>query len=214
VARESEAEDREQGRSFLILGNLSCLDLVNTEAMSEGKPVDLLAGFADLVAWLARVGVLAEPAAQAARDRWEGRAEATAVFRRAVTLRASLRQMVERLAQGKGPTEEQVGQINRVLAERPAYRQLVRMGRGFGSTLVAERESVMHLLVPVAESAAWLVEHGDLSLLRRCENPRCILYFYDTTRNRRRRWCSMAGCGSRAKAAAYYRRKRGARRHH
>jgi predicted RNA-binding Zn ribbon-like protein len=69
--------------------------------------------------------------------------------------------------------------------------------------------SARQVLVPIAESAAWLLEHGDPSLVRRCEGPACVLLFYDTTRNRSRRWCSMEGCGSRAKAAAYYRRTRG-----
>jgi predicted RNA-binding Zn ribbon-like protein len=214
TARGSGTGGADKERSFLILGNLPCLDLVNTEAMSEGEPVDMLAGFPDLVAWLGEAGVLAEGAARTARERWEGRSEATAAFRQALVLRASLRQMVGRLAEGKGATQEQVESINRVLAERSAYRQLIRKGKGYTSTLVSERESAMHLLVPVAESAAWLLEQGDLALLRRCEDPRCILYFYDTTRNGRRRWCSMAGCGSRAKAAAYYRRKRGAPKHH
>jgi predicted RNA-binding Zn ribbon-like protein len=34
------------------------------------------------------------------------------------------------------------------------------------------------------------------------------LYFYDTTKNHTRRWCSMTGCGNRAKAAAFYERKK------
>ncbi len=208
MAKPKEPVDRKERNSFYILGNLPCLDLVNTEAVSAGEPVDLLQGFGDLADWLGEAGVLEAPAARSARERWEGKAEAAAVFRLALTLRTSLRRMVQRLSEGKGATEDQVETINRVLAERPAYRQLVRKGKGFSSSLVSVHESAAHLLVPVAESAAWLLEQGDLSLLRRCENPRCVLFFYDTTRNGRRRWCSMAGCGSRAKAAAYYRRSR------
>lgn len=211
MAKPKEPTDRKERNSFLILGNLACLDLVNTEAVFAGEPVDLLQGFGDLTDWLGETGVVEPPAARSARERWEGKAEAAVAFRQAVTLRTSLRRMVERLSEGKGATEDQVETINRVLAERPAYRQLVRKGRGFSSTLVPVHESAMQLLVPVAESAAWLLEQGDLSLLRRCENPRCVLFFYDTTRNGRRRWCSMAGCGSRAKAAAYYRRSRAAK---
>jgi predicted RNA-binding Zn ribbon-like protein len=68
----------------------------------------------------------------------------------------------------------------------------------------------MHLLVPVAESAAWLLTRGEPGLVRRCDGEHCVLHFYDATKNRTRRWCSMDGCGSRAKAAAYYRRRRSA----
>ena len=36
----------------------------------------------------------------------------------------------------------------------------------------------------------------------------CVLYFYDTSRNGTRRWCSMQGCGGRAKASRHYARTR------
>lgn len=204
-------EERTADQSeFLLLGNLLCLDLVNTEAVDDGRPVDLLSGFADLLAWLVRAGGTNEASLRTAPKRGTGRSEGAAAFRQAVALRGSLRQMADRLVKGKPPSDSQLELINQVLAEGSSYRRLMRTGKGFSSAMVPERDSAVQLLVPVAESAAWLLEHGDLRLLRRCENPRCVLYFYDTTRNGRRRWCSMAGCGSRAKAAAYYRRKRGA----
>ena len=45
--------------------------------------------------------------------------------------------------------------------------------------------------------------------LKTCRNPACRWAFYDTTRNRSAVWCDMAACGSRAKARAYYARRRG-----
>jgi predicted RNA-binding Zn ribbon-like protein len=63
---------------------------------------------------------------------------------------------------------------------------------------------------------AWVAAHGLLDLLRtsppdrvrRCGGPDCVLWFLDISRNGRRRWCSMAGCGNRAKARAHYSRGR------
>jgi predicted RNA-binding Zn ribbon-like protein len=130
------------------------------------------------------------------------------VFREAVALRAALRAGAERLAAGKPVGEETVAALNRVLASRPSYSRLVRAGKGYASRLVPVSKSARHLLVPLAESAAWLLEHGDTSLVRRCEGTLCVLFFYDTTRNKSRRWCSMEECGGRAKAVAYYRRSR------
>ena len=40
--------------------------------------------------------------------------------------------------------------------------------------------------------------------IRRCQHPACVLWFYDTTRNSTRRWCSMTTCGNRAKAHRHY----------
>ena len=68
------------------------------------------------------------------------------------------------------------------------------------------------LLALVAESASdFLCGRGDATLVRRCGNPKCVLYFYDTTKNRHRRFCSATGCGNRVKAAARYRRVREAK---
>jgi predicted RNA-binding Zn ribbon-like protein len=64
------------------------------------------------------------------------------------------------------------------------------------------------LLVPIAEAAADLLCAGNFEYLRKCENPACVLLFYDTTKNHRRRWCSMAACGNRAKVAQFYQRQR------
>lgn len=44
--------------------------------------------------------------------------------------------------------------------------------------------------------------------VRECADPSCPVMFVDTSRNGSRRWCSMEGCGARAKASTYYRRHR------
>ncbi|WP_042416019.1 CGNR zinc finger domain-containing protein [Streptacidiphilus anmyonensis] len=58
---------------------------------------------------------------------------------------------------------------------------------------------------------AWLAADDYLRLLargpariRECAHDRCILTFFDTSQNGRRRWCDMAHCGNRAKAARHY----------
>jgi predicted RNA-binding Zn ribbon-like protein len=191
---------------FPLVGNLLWLDFVNTEPVRDGARVDLLHDVEDLVAWLQTADAPPQPARPALRG---GTSEGRAVFREALAFRAALRAGAERLAEGKPPGEELVRAINRVLAERPGYRELVREGKGWVTRVRPVTISARQVLVPIAESAAWLLEHGDPSLVRRCEGSACVLLFYDTTRNRSRRWCSMEGCGSRAKAAAYYRRTRG-----
>jgi predicted RNA-binding Zn ribbon-like protein len=66
------------------------------------------------------------------------------------------------------------------------------------------------LLALIADSASdILCGQGDPALVRRCGNPKCVLHFYDTTKNHNRRFCSPAACGNRMKAAARYRRQRG-----
>ncbi|GAA3029782.1 CGNR zinc finger domain-containing protein [Kitasatospora sp. NPDC006786] len=64
--------------------------------------------------------------------------------------------------------------------------------------------------------APWLAADGFLALLgegahriRQCAHEACILHFFDASQNGRRRWCRMAVCGNRAKAARHYVKARG-----
>jgi predicted RNA-binding Zn ribbon-like protein len=59
------------------------------------------------------------------------------------------------------------------------------------------------LMIPIVESAADALILGELPRVRRCADGRCARVFYDGTKNGRRRWCDMATCGNRAKAARH-----------
>jgi predicted RNA-binding Zn ribbon-like protein len=59
----------------------------------------------------------------------------------------------------------------------------------------------------VARALADLLTSPRLHRVGRCEGVGdCGWLFLDTTKNGSRRWCSMAGCGSRAKMRRYYAR--------
>jgi predicted RNA-binding Zn ribbon-like protein len=77
---------------------------------------------------------------------------------------------------------------------------------------VAREGGLDWLLAAIARSAAELIAEGSTARLRICSNPGCGLFFYDMSRTRRRRWCSMSRCGNRHKVAAFSRRHSAARR--
>jgi predicted RNA-binding Zn ribbon-like protein len=54
-------------------------------------------------------------------------------------------------------------------------------------------------------AVAWteLVITGDVARLKRCAEHGCAWVFWDTSKNRSRRWCSMRVCGNRTKARRY-----------
>jgi predicted RNA-binding Zn ribbon-like protein len=54
-------------------------------------------------------------------------------------------------------------------------------------------------------AAAWTTTAttGELVRMRCCANPDCAWVFWDNSRNRTRRWCSMRICGNRAKARTH-----------
>ena len=196
-------ENLRSGR-FYFVGNLLWLDFVNTEAIADGKRADLLTGSADFADWCVEARVL-EAAEADAIPAADGE-----LLTEARAFRAVLRQMAGTIANGEGIDEATIAEINRWLARRNLRLTLERTETGYAKTARQSWAEWRDLLAPIAESAADLQAAGDLSLLRKCENPQCILYFYDTTKNHARRWCSMSGCGNRRKVAEHYKRKKAA----
>lgn len=65
------------------------------------------------------------------------------------------------------------------------------------------------VLWPVVDAAVRLLDSDQRERVGQCADDRgCGFLFYDTSRNRSRRWCSMEGCGNRAKAHRHYARAR------
>lgn len=200
-------EERTRG-GFYFVGERLCLDFVNTQAVEDGSAVDLLASFDDLVAWCAAAPVIDAAQAKTLRQKWSDTRDGERALAEAVRFRTTLRGLAERLAAGRQASRATLDAINEVLRGRAGHVEIVPTKEGYEKRFRAEFSEPAQLLVPIAESAADLLSEGDPHLVRKCHNPRCILYFYDTTKNHARRWCSMTACGNRAKVAAHYRRTR------
>ena len=191
---------------FSFVGNLLCVDFVNTEAVSHGDRVDRLPAVDDLLRWARAAELVDDAGLRRLPAGWRSGRDAARLLEDAKALRAILRTALEALAAGRPLSPALVPAINPALAAGASTLRLERQAGAYTTVREVLDPSPAALLAPIAESAAWLLEHGDRTLVRRCENPTCIRFFYDTTKNRRRRWCAMDGCGARAKAAAYYRR--------
>jgi predicted RNA-binding Zn ribbon-like protein len=73
----------------------------------------------------------------------------------------------------------------------------------------ASSQPIKGALALIACEAIELLSGPDRQLIRECAAPVCSLLYLDRSRGRRRRWCQMERCGSRAKMAEY-RKRRGA----
>jgi predicted RNA-binding Zn ribbon-like protein len=74
----------------------------------------------------------------------------------------------------------------------------------------ASSQPVKDALALIACEAVELLSGPERELIRECAAaPACSLLYLDRSRGRRRRWCQMQRCGSRAKMAEY-RKRRGA----
>ena len=191
---------------FLFVGNQLCLDFINTKFVLNGRPVDLLATFSDLVTWLLEGDLLTEEEAMTLDRQWGRQAKGKQTLEQARAFRVTLRAMVMRIAAGRPVPQAAIEAINEMLSYRIGYPQLTCRKGKFEREYHAESRKANQLLGLLAEAATNLLCSCNFSLIKKCQNPLCVLFFYDTTKNHARHWCSMTICGNRSKVAAHYRR--------
>lgn len=181
----------------LLVGDHLALDLLNTQARKDESLVDFWNSADDVVRWLARCGI--DP------GRLQDQAAQDGLLAAARDLRAIARELVELRKQGQRGDPER---LNRYLAALQSVPQLAWSEEGPVLMRRLPLPSPQQALGQVAESVADLLAAGQFEYVRQCEHPDCVLWFYDRTKSHRRRWCSMALCGNRHKAAEFRKRSR------
>lgn len=192
-------------RRFSHIGERLWLDFVNTDETRRGSRVDLLYDFDWLVSFLLEAQVLDVERANGMRRRAQQQpAGAAAALVDARRTRAALRALAERGALSERVRRDALDEINRVLGRSAGTRRVEPKDDGtFARSFVPVGDAFAGMLIPVVESAAESLIIGELGRVRRCGDARCSKVFLDPTRNGRRRWCEMATCGNRAKAARF-----------
>jgi predicted RNA-binding Zn ribbon-like protein len=129
-----------------------------------------------------------------------------AVLLRILRLRESLRAIFACLVDGESFPASWAEPINELLRITEGHDELVSHKGSWSLQFVARESGLDWLLAAIARSAAELLVEDPRAPIRRCANPSCGLFFYDNSRTRRRRWCSMSICGNRHKVATFLRR--------
>jgi predicted RNA-binding Zn ribbon-like protein len=215
----------------ILVGEHLAMDFLNSSATPSGERVEWLRDGAGLLDWLEHAGAIDAAAAATFWTDRKARSRLDSVAAEARHLRAWLRAFVEKHAGRdlRASAAAELAPLNRLLEKDSGYWQIEartrdvsrssarsESGSGSGSGGALQQRRVRRwtmpedLLQPIGDAIADLVCHADFRLIRACEGAACTLMFLDRTKAHGRRWCSMAVCGNRAKAAAH--RARAARR--
>ena len=131
---------------------------------------------------------------------------AEALLLKARRLGSALRKVFAAMLRKQRIAGEWIEPINEILRITEGHDELVGQAGVWKIEFVAREGGLDWLLAAVARSGAEIIVEGARARLRLCANPHCGLFFYDNSRTRRRRWCSMAVCGNRSKVAAFARK--------
>lgn len=183
-----------------LIGQRLYVDFANSAGFARYTGEDPLTGWPALLAFLDDSAVPLPAAARKASP---------AAFRRAVALRDALHDLVRAVAAGRAAPAGAVAAINLAMTAGDGGERLTQGDDGWVLQRQPRRVNALAALLPIARSAAAALAEDDPARLRRCAHPECWLYFYDTSRNGSRRWCSMATCGNRVKVGAYHARQAG-----
>jgi len=163
------------------------LDLLNTELVVGGEPLDLLATRDGVAHWLELHGFTGRPGPK--------------VHDHLTVARAAIRAVLEADPGGRA-------RLNAVLDHARVRRQLGPDGPE--QALEVDEPSWLPAVTAAADLLDLLTDRRER--IRQCGHPRCVLWFLDTSKGGARRWHDMATCGNRTKAERHARKERTGRR--
>jgi predicted RNA-binding Zn ribbon-like protein len=163
---------------------------VNTLDVEEGT--DELDGPHSLLDWFSGMGLIDDEAIADEED-----------LKRTLALRGGIRSLL--LANnGEGIEPANLRELNRV-AGSVCLR--VRCDEDAVATLGPESSGVSAALGRILAAVVRATEEGIWGRLKICSNDACQWAFYDRSRNRSGKWCTMEVCGNRMKARAFRQRQ-------
>ncbi len=191
----------------IAVGNHPAVDLCNTETDWTGAtPHEYLESYPHFVVWSREVGLLDErTAARSLAASSRRRAGVDGILARAVDFRGALHRVL--IESATGPDWDTID--GEVAANVPALH--VEHGPAADDAPLGvwslSAEPLEAPLAAVVWSAAGLLTTARSGDVRACPGAACGWLFLDPAG--RRRWCSMAWCGNRAKVRRHAQRQRG-----
>jgi predicted RNA-binding Zn ribbon-like protein len=128
---------------------------------------------------------------------------------RALELRENIYAIAVEVAAGRPAPKAGVEALARTHAACLACAKLTPFEGRYVWSWAPRESAVESVLGPIALSALTTLTQGDLSRIKQCQGEKCGWLFFDTTKNKSRRWCEMEICGNRAKQRRHSARIRG-----
>lgn len=187
---------------FEWVGGALCLDLANTVSrVTAEERHERLSRWQDLAAWARAAGL---PGAGPALTPLMASQSVDRVHR----FRTTLHQIFDAVASGGQPPAAAVLALETALEKTRREMRLRPSDDRWSWQWRAGVPLADRIIGAAAHSAGELLTSEEVSLVRCCANASCGWLFVDRSRGHRRRWCDMKVCGNKAKARAFYARKK------
>ncbi|MDR4315441.1 Conserved protein containing a Zn-ribbon-like motif, possibly RNA-binding [Niallia circulans] len=198
--------------SYMMVGERLCMDFINTVSWRESgeKRRDWFTSYAKIVDWCIHADVLTKQKAKVLLLKAEEKpSEAGEVLKRIIEMREVMYQIFKSVSKGTSPHPLDLECFNGFVSNFYQTLRVIHEKDHYTLKFMDNEENLDTMLPPILQSAVdLLVSKNDLERVKKCEGDSCGWLFFDTSRNRSRRWCSMADCGNRAKARRFYQKEK------
>jgi predicted RNA-binding Zn ribbon-like protein len=178
-------------------------DFLNTNDLENGSPIERLPTLEAALRWFVDRGVIHHEGADRLRDQAAADpASADRALGRIHRVRDAMREVADAIAEHRVPRASALEAVNRALHARQVI-ELVPASDGVSVDHRHVGDPIDDALARLADPLVSELTSGHPERIRICDNDTCRWVFYDTSRTGRRRWCDMATCGNRAKAARH-----------
>lgn len=180
-------------KDFGFIGRL-CLDFAQTGDMGYGSRFERLTTPAEVQRWLSLSPLHLPRVKVMSKD-----------LDRARMLRSAIWRIANAVLGGTIPGARDIHLLNATASAPGLVRRLDRAGK----VSRWHHPTISAALSTIAQDAVVLLGNPrQRKRIRRCENPRCRVVFYDDSRPGLRRWCAPNRCGDRIRAKVYRERHR------
>ncbi|MGG3915858.1 CGNR zinc finger domain-containing protein [Rossellomorea vietnamensis] len=193
---------------YTMVGERLCMDFINTVSWRESteKRRDWFTSYAKLVDWSVHAEVLTVQQAQDLLGEAEKNpSKAEEVLNQAIELREVMYRLFKSISMKTSPNDQDLVRFNESVSHFYQSLQVIQDENQFTLKFIQTDKNLDTMLPPILQSAVnLLISKNELERVKQCEGDPCGWLFFDTSRNKSRRWCSMADCGNRAKVRRFY----------
>jgi predicted RNA-binding Zn ribbon-like protein len=186
------------------------LDFLNTDDTENGFPAEKLPTLDSALAWFVDRGVIHREGADRVHAKAVAQPEAMArELARVHGVRSAMRDVAAAVVEHRAPHTGSLDVVNHALHARQVI-ELVPSTDGVSVDHRHVGDPINDALARLADPFVTELTSGHPERIKFCASDTCDWIFYDDSRTSRRRWCDMATCGNRAKAARFRARSKGA----
>ncbi|MDJ1486246.1 CGNR zinc finger domain-containing protein [Cytophagaceae bacterium YF14B1] len=191
---------------IILCGGSLCLDFVNTvSTWTEESKKDYVETLNDLAHWCLRTDIIERKEYKRLSARAETD-EANLFLEEVKAFRQALYTLLSRRSNHKKISSSHVSFLNTMLQNYMPYIVLESYPDVIKREWKFPKADFRILLAPIVYDAYELLLKNESDKLKSC--PKCGWLFIDTTKNGKRKWCSMQMCGSSVKALEWYHRNK------